>query len=293
MRVSHRVWKTLKRWAGAREVLCLFLRRERLVPILAQVGNTALGAFRFARHTNVAAMQNEPMMGILYIGRGYDFLEFALDIKHRLARRDAGPVRHPEDVCVDCDGRMAECRVQYNIGRLAPDARQGFQRFTIIRHFTVVLLQQDLASLDHIPGFGLVQAYRLDVIGHAVFTKGQQAGRGTVLREKLAGRQVDGAIGGLGRQQNRDQQLEGGLVFELSRGRWVGGLKAGEDFAAFGAVHECWRRARARASASAMTCLRVAASSSAARDTGALLASVRAARPDDSSCKAASRACLC
>ncbi len=51
-----------------------------------------------------------------------DPLQPRLNLVHRLAGREAGAVRDPEDMCVDSDGRLAEGLVQHDIGRLAPHA---------------------------------------------------------------------------------------------------------------------------------------------------------------------------
>src|SRR5690606_6119936 len=92
-------------------------------------------------------------------------------------------------------------------------------------------------------------------------------------------------VGRLGREHDGHQQLEDAAVFQFGPGMGVGFAQAAEAFFDGGAFHE--RRARARARAWAMrSCLSWGAG--AAR-TG-LLASVRAAGPAVSSCRACSRA---
>ena len=53
----------------------------------------------------------------------HDFEQFFFDCHHVLAWRDAGAVGDPEDVRIDCDGRLAEGDVQNHIGGFAADPR--------------------------------------------------------------------------------------------------------------------------------------------------------------------------
>ena len=58
---------------------------------------------------------------------GNDLFQLQLDLKHVLARREAGPVAHAEDVRVDCERLLAECGVENDVGGLAPDSWQLLQ----------------------------------------------------------------------------------------------------------------------------------------------------------------------
>src|SRR5690606_21777760 len=144
-------------------------------------------------------------------------------------------------------------------------------------HLALVPLQQDLAGLDDVGGLGLVQAYGLDSFAQPVLAHGQDALGRAVLREEAARGQVDRFVGGLGGQDDGDQQLEGAVVFQLRGGLGIGGLEAAEDFVAFGGVHgviqlPAWpaRRARARARAAAMEAWRLSAWSASLASTGLL-----------------------
>jgi len=111
-----------------------------------------------------------------------------------------------------------------------------------------MLLQQQLASGNHILGFGAEQADGLDIRNQAIDAERQHAGRRIGDRVQAARGFVDRDIGGLRRQQYRDQQLERCLVFQFGLGMWIGLPQPGENFAAFFAVHglfaACLRRAR-------------------------------------------------
>lgn len=66
-------------------------------------------------------------MGVLSeLGR--DVLEeFFLDLKNCLAWSEAGTVCDPKDVCVHGDRRMAESRVENDIGGFSAHTGQGLQ----------------------------------------------------------------------------------------------------------------------------------------------------------------------
>src|SRR5262249_53550566 len=99
-------------------------RSDRLLGPATQVVDQALLAQRTARHAGVAAVQDQPVMGMQLEFIGYHLLEIRLDLARVLAGREAGAVADLEDVGVDRDGRLAERDVEHHVGGLAPDARQ-------------------------------------------------------------------------------------------------------------------------------------------------------------------------
>ena len=60
-------------------------------------------------------------MGVQLVPIRDDPLESLLDLEWVAAGREPGPVRHPEDVGVDGDGRLTEGDVEDDIGGLAAD----------------------------------------------------------------------------------------------------------------------------------------------------------------------------
>src|SRR5439155_9412577 len=56
-------------------------------------------------------------------------------------------------------------------------------------------------------------------------------------REQFAHRLVDRYVGGLGRQNHRDQLLERAAVFEFGGRVRIGLAEAGENFVSFGRIH--------------------------------------------------------
>ncbi|MCY1535937.1 hypothetical protein D9M68_713660 [compost metagenome] len=179
------------------------------------------------------------MVRVLHIFAGHEFFELAFDFQHVLAGGDAGAVGHAEDVRVHGHRGLAERGVEHHVGGLAAHAGQGFQRLAGLRHFAAVLLQQNLAGGDGVLRLRAEESDGFDVVRQARFAQRQQALRRAMLREELARGDVDRFIGGLRRQQHRDQQLERRVVFEFGGGMGIGRLQAGEDLLAFGGVHGC------------------------------------------------------
>src|SRR5690606_26627308 len=263
-----------------------------LVLVFAQVRNAALRALGFACHAYLAAVKDQPVVGILAERLRNQPLEPLLDLQHILARRDARAIRDTENVRVYRHGGMAESGVQHDIGGLAPHAGQGFERFARLRHFAAVLFEQNAAGRDDVAGLCPVQADGLDVFRDAFLAQCQQAFRRAVLGKELACGQIHGAVRRLCGKQHGDQQLKGCVVFQFRCRVRVGRLQALKNLSAFGCVHGVCRRARALASTSAISFFLSGASAGSAA-TGALLAKVRAAGPDGSSCSLSSRRRRC
>ena len=51
-------------------------------------------------------------------------------------------MRHPEHVRVHRQRRLAEGGIEHDIGGLAADAGQGFQRLALVRHLAAVVGEQ-------------------------------------------------------------------------------------------------------------------------------------------------------
>ena len=97
-------------------------------------------------------------------GRHHPF-EPGLDRRRIAARRHAGAVRHPEDMRVDGDGRLAEGDVEHHIGGLAADARQGLQRLARPRHRAAMLGDELLRQRHDVLRLGAVEADGADQVG--------------------------------------------------------------------------------------------------------------------------------
>ena len=75
---------------------------------------------------------------------GDDLLELRLDLVDILARREAGAVADAEDVRVDRERLLAECRVEDDVGGLAADAGERLKLLAGARDLTIMLLDQCL-----------------------------------------------------------------------------------------------------------------------------------------------------
>ena len=80
--------------------------------VTAEFAHRAGGAFRFACLAHVAAVQNEPVVGVAAPALGHHLLEAQLDRVRCLRGCEAGAVGDPEDVGIDGDGALAEGLVQ-------------------------------------------------------------------------------------------------------------------------------------------------------------------------------------
>ena len=137
------------------------------------------------------------MMGIDQKRLRNRFEQPLLDRKRCLAGGQFKSVRNPEDMRVDRHGRLAEGGVEYDVGRLAPDAGQGLERIALARHFTLMKLEQHRAGLDQVAGFRVIQTDGPDVGFESVDTERRDCGWRAGHRKELAGGDIDAAIGGL------------------------------------------------------------------------------------------------
>ena len=101
---------------------------DRLFRPAAQIVDQTFLAQRPPRQAGVAAVQDQPVVGVALVLVGHHLLEVHLDLERRLAGRQPGPVADAEDVRVDRDRRLAERDIEHDICGLAPDAGQRFER---------------------------------------------------------------------------------------------------------------------------------------------------------------------
>ena len=79
-------------------------------------------------------MQDKPMVGVTFILRRHDLLQFRFDVERGLAGCQPGPIADAEYMGIDRDRRLAEGNIEDDIRGLAADAGQGLQRFARARH---------------------------------------------------------------------------------------------------------------------------------------------------------------
>jgi len=211
--------------------------RRRLGLIGAQVDDGAAPAFGSARLAGVAAMQDQPVVRIATKRRRHQLVEFPFDHEHGLARREASAVGDAKDVCVDGEGFRTKGAVHDDIGGLASDPGQRFERGGVGGHFAVVIGDQRTRQRDDVLCLGVEQPDRLDVRLEPVLAERDHLGGRFHLGEQRARRLVDADVGRLRRQDDRDEQLEVIGEFKFGDRIGIGFGQAREEFENGGLLH--------------------------------------------------------
>ena len=164
------------------------------------------------------------MVGIQQEFFGDVFHQFVLYLAHVFAFGNACAIGDAENVCVHGHCRLAKSGVQHHIRGFATDTRQAFQLGTGLRHFTTKLIEQDFTRGDDMGGFGAIKTDGFDGVAHFLFTQSQHR-----LRSGRHGIQhcrdfVHRHIGGLRRQQHRNQQLKRIIKHQFCGGVRISGL---------------------------------------------------------------------
>ena len=180
---------------------------------------------RLARLADVAAMQDQPVVGVAQEAGGDHLHELVLHLPRRLARGDAEPVGDAEDMGVDGQRRFAEGGVEDDVGGLAPDPRQRLERVTVRRNLAAPPLDQRLRQRDDVPGLRPIKPDRLDPLRQPLLAERRHFGRRVGDGEKRLRRLVDGRVRRLRRKDHGDQQGERIDGFEFSHGLGIDGLE--------------------------------------------------------------------
>src|SRR6056297_159329 len=93
----------------------------------AQVQYGTLGTAGLARLAGVAAVQDQPVVGVEQKGLGHAFEQGLLDRQRRLSSGQSGSVADPEDMRIHGHGRLTEGGIEYHVGGLPADAGQGLE----------------------------------------------------------------------------------------------------------------------------------------------------------------------
>ena len=177
-------------------------------------------------------------MGVQAKFLGHALQQLQFDLQRVLAGGEAGAVADPEDVRVDGDGRLAEADIHHHVGGLAADTGQGLQLLVGVRHLAAMPLDQQLRQRDHVLGLGTEQADRLDVGDQLALAQRDHLGRCLDDLEQRAGGAVDADVGGLGGQNDGDQQMVEVLVFQLRLRFGNRLLEAGEELGDKSGLHQ-------------------------------------------------------
>ena len=112
-------------------------------------------------------MPDQPVMRRRPFFPGNRGHEAFLDLQRRLACGQLQTVRHAEHVRIHGDGRAVKSHGHHDIRGLAPHARQLLQCLEIIGHLAAILLTEDLAGREDMPGLAVVEAAALDELFEA------------------------------------------------------------------------------------------------------------------------------
>src|ERR1700733_14339928 len=81
-----------------------------------------------------------------------------LDRERCLARGKPRAIGDPKYMRIDANGRLAEDHVEDDVGGLAPDARQGFERGALARYLAIVQFDELTGERCQVLGLHIVQA---------------------------------------------------------------------------------------------------------------------------------------
>ena len=188
---------------------------------LTQLIDQAASAFRFARHAGITAVQDQPVVGVLFVLIRDELQQALLDFQDVFAGRQTGAVGYPEYVGVYGNGGLAESGIEDDVCRFPADPRQFFQCFPVLRHLAGMGINQDMAGLDNVFGFCVVQADRFDILLQSRFAQPDKLLRRIGRREQFFRSLVDTDIRGLRRQDNGYEQLKGTGITKFRRRRRV------------------------------------------------------------------------
>ncbi len=132
--------------------------------VAAVTGDAAAVALGLPRRADVAAVENEPVMGAPEQVLGNVAHERLLRVQRCLGvAGEAYAVGHPKHVGIDCHTVLAEGHRKHYVGRLAPHAGQRQQCVEVGRHFAAVFLHEFPCHQVEVMRFAVGVAHRADV----------------------------------------------------------------------------------------------------------------------------------
>ena len=162
-------------------------------------------------------MQYQPVVGVLFVFIGDKFQQALFDFQDVFAGRQAGAVGYPEYVGVHGNGGLTESGIEDDVCRFPADPRQFFQCRTVLRNLAGMAVNQDLAGLDNVFGFCIVQTDRFDILLQSRFAQPDKLLRRISHREQFFRSLVDTDIRCLRRQDNGYEQLKGTGITKFRR----------------------------------------------------------------------------
>lgn len=140
--------------------------------VFAQVLDPTASALRLARLADVAAMQDQPVVGIEQVLARHELQQFLLHLQNVLSRCYAGAVGDAEDMRVHRHGQLPEGGVEHHVGGLAANPGQGFEVLAVVGDLAAVLFDEDAAGFDDVLRLAVVEADGLDVLRQPLDAEG-------------------------------------------------------------------------------------------------------------------------
>jgi len=209
------------------------LRLDRLPRPLTEIGDQAPFAKRPPRQTDIAPVQNKPVVGMALVFGRHDLLELAFHFERCFSDRKPGTVSDPKDVGVDRNGRLAKGDIENHIRRFAADPGQRFKRLPSARNRSAVLVHELPGQGDDVLGLGPEQADRLDHVLQSLFAESQHLFGGVGSCKQSWRRLVHAGVSRLCGQDDGNEKGKRIDVLELAFGHRGAGLKPPERFLYF------------------------------------------------------------
>jgi len=143
----------------------------RFVSVEAKIGDDAARTFRLAGDTNVAPVQDQPVMCAVQVMLWRDPHELGFDGVRCFAVSKASAIGDTKDVGIDGDGAFAKNFHQHDIRSFAANAGEGLKRLAFARHRAVVLIDQVLRKRDDVLGLVTPKADGLNVFADLFFSE--------------------------------------------------------------------------------------------------------------------------
>lgn len=164
--VKHRSSGILRQVIAIERSFCVEIRFLPLLPatVTAEIAQNTFGAVGRPCNTGVTAMQNQPVMGVFQKFLRHVLEQFPFNLQWRLAGRKTGAVGNPENVGIDSDRWLTECRVEHDIGSFSAHAGQGLEFRPATRNLAIMFFQQYPAGAHDVGCFGVKQANGSNIV---------------------------------------------------------------------------------------------------------------------------------
>ena len=181
----------------------------RLCVMPAVLADGAVWAVGLLGLAHIAAVKQNPMMGVEAQRGGDVARERLLDLERRLATRQAYAPRHAKHVSVDGYRRLAKHGPKHYVGCLAAHTGQAGEFGHRAGHLTAEVLNEFYGQVVQVARFAVGVRHTFDVLEDIVGTGGSHGLRSGVGGKEAGGDHVDASVGALCREHNSHQQLKG------------------------------------------------------------------------------------